>query len=354
MRRLKHLPQLKYKKTAYGLAGLVLVAILIAHNLSPTSAAKMNNRHLYMSTAEISATAEYNLSFDTVTPATVGSISIRVCSNDPNPLRPCTVPAGLDMTNAALASESGQTGFSVNPTAPNRLILTRTPAFASPGPNTYDLQNIINPSTPGTYYIRILTYSSTDATGSYIDEGGIAYSVTNALSITATVPPYLTFCTGVTITGLNCANANGDYIDFGELSSTKASSGSSQMLAATNAQDGYNISITGTTMTSGTNAITSLASNDVSRPGTPQFGMNLRSNSAPAVGADPNGPGTAIPAANYFQSNSYRFNNGETLVAFPKPDDVREYTASYIVNVPKVQAPGIYVTTITYICLATF
>ena len=289
-----------------------------------------------------------------MTPGTVGSISIRFCSNDPNPLRPCTVPTGMDVTGGSLASQSGETGFTYTTTASNRILLTRAPSAATPGPANYDFQNIINPSSPGTYYIRILTYPTSDASGSYTDEGGIAFAITNQLSITATVPPYLTFCTGITISGLNCANADGDYIDFGELSSAKTSSGSSQMIAATNAQDGYNISVSGTTMTSGTNVITPLSSNDVSRPGTAQFGLNLKSNSVPAAGADPTGPGVAVPQSNYFQSNLYRFVNGETLVSHPKPDDVREYTASYIVNVPKGQAPGIYVTTLTYICLATF
>src|SRR5206468_278160 len=111
------------KRLIYGLCGLMLVGLLIAHNLSVTSAAKMSNRHLYMTTADISATSEYNMSFDIVTPATVGSISIRICSNDPNPLRPCTVPGGLDMSNATLSSQSGETGFTINPTATNRVIL---------------------------------------------------------------------------------------------------------------------------------------------------------------------------------------------------------------------------------------
>jgi hypothetical protein len=82
--------------------------------------------------------------------------------------------------------------------------------------------------------------------------------------------------------------------------------------------------------------------------------MNLKSNSAPAGGTEPFGPGLATPMPNYSTPNSFRFVDGETLIRVEEPDDVRQYTASYIVNVPRTQAPGVYVTTLTYICLATF
>jgi hypothetical protein len=42
------------------------------------------------------------------------------------------------------------------------------------------------------------------------------------------------------------------------------------------------------------------------------------------------------------------------VVEYPQPDDVRKYTATYIANVPNNQAAGIYVSTITYVCLANF
>jgi hypothetical protein len=228
------------------------------------------------------------------------------------------------------------------------------PAAAPAGQVSYDFLNVTNPSSPGSYYVRLETFASNDGSGSAIDAGGLAFAVTNSLSISATVPPYLTFCTGITINNLNCANASGDYIDYGELSPGHANSGSSQMLVATNAVDGYNVSLSGTTMTSGTNAIAALATNDVSRPGTPQFGLNLRANTTPAGGSNPTGPGVAVPVANYFQPNSYRFVDGETLISNPAPDDVRLFTASYIVNIPKTQPAGIYVTTLTYICLGSF
>ena len=145
-------------------------------------------------------------------------------------------------------------GFSISPASTaNEIILTRTAALAPSGqslPFHRRYQSILawlllRPSAD---------LATDDASGPASDYGGIAFNITDDQpGGLTTVPPYLIFCTGTTIGGLNCANANGDFIDFGELSSQPASSGSSQLLVATNAEFGYNVTISGTTMTSGNN-----------------------------------------------------------------------------------------------------
>jgi hypothetical protein len=200
----------------------------------------------------------------------------------------------------------------------------------------------------------VQTYASSDGSGNASDYGGIAFSIVNAITITAEVPPYLIFCTAITISTYDCASADGNYIDFGALSSSHASSGSSQFMVATNAGDGYAISVNGTTLTSGNNVITPLSNGDVSRPGTSQFGFNLVANSTPADGQAVNGPGTTQPVNDYAQANTYRFVPGDTLVSSDSTNEVRRFTSSYIVNVPVTQPAGVYVSTITYICLANF
>lgn len=314
------------------------------------------SKQLLMSDNVNGATAQHRLSFTLPSSSTYGSVEIQYCANSPLPELPCTVPGGFDISNAALTTQTGQTGFVIAPGATsNRLVLSRTPAIAPAGSNaSYTFSPVTNPSSPGSYYLRLRTFASADASGPEVFGGGIGISINNAISIRATVPPYLTFCTGITISGLNCATVNGDYLDFGELSSTATRSGTSQMLVSSNAQSGYNISVQGTTMTSGNNIIDALFTSDVSRPGTAQFGLNLAVNSTPSGGASPHGPGLAMPMPNYSVPNMYRFVSGETLVSTSGPDDVRVFTTAYVVNVPKTQAPGIYVTTITYICLGTF
>ncbi len=323
---------------------------------APASGAQLGNRKLQISDSLASDPSIYALSFDLSSSGNLGSIDIEFCSNSAINGDPCVAPNGLDLSGVTLSSQTGQTGFTINGASTNnRLILSRAATLPAPvGPVSYTFTNAINPSSPGAYYVRLQTFATTDASGSASDYGGNAYAINADLSISAEVPPYIIFCTAVSIPGNSCANAAGDYINFGELSSTRASRGSSQMLTATNARNGYSISIAGTTLISGNNVINQLAVNDVSRPGTAQFGLNLRANVSPAGGLDPSGPGVATPTAAYNVPNFYRFTSNETVVTGTAPDDLRLYTASYIVNVPAAQPTGVYVSTVTYICLANF
>jgi hypothetical protein len=297
----------------------------------------------------------YSFSFGLVNNTDIGSIQFEFCSDTPIIGAPCTPPTGLDTSGVTLADQTGEVGFSIMTGQPSHIIvLTRTAATPTPGPVSYTFDNLINPDADGSYYVRLQTFASEDASGPTTDMGGLAYTINSAVQITSTVPPFLLFCMGVTIAGTDCATASGDYVNFGELSSNTARTGSTQMVAATNAMFGYSLSINGTTMLSGTNVIPALVSNDVSRPGTSQFGVNLRNNSTPDVGLNPSGSGGASVAANYNVPNRFRFVSGEQIASSSTSDEYRKYTVSYLVNVAKNHAPGIYVSTITYLCTATF
>jgi hypothetical protein len=333
----------------------ILFAVIWYSVFTPVYGAQLGNRELQLDNNYTSATALYKLSFVLSTAGTLGSISVEFCSNDTLPQDPCDVPVGFSDSSAVIANQTGETGFSISSSSTaNHLILTRTPSAVTPGPVEYDLSTIVNPSSPGAYFVRLLTYASSDATGSSSDYGGLATAILNSLSINAEVPPYLIFCTGITIPELNCTSATGSYIDFGNLSSARTSYGTSQMLAATNAKSGYSVTIAGTTLQSGNDVITPLTNSDVSRPGTSQFGLNLRANSSPNGGSNPSGPGSGTPSSNYDVPDFYRFDDGDVVASNPSTDNIREYTTSYIVNVAPSQAPGVYVSTMTYICLANF
>jgi hypothetical protein len=218
----------------------------------------------------------------------------------------------------------------------------------------YEFSGIHNPADNGSYFVRIKTYASQDGTGSVIDFGGLAFSINSDVGVEATVPPYLLFCSGLAIPDLDCASASGDYINLGELSSTSPKVAQSQMLIATNADFGYSLSVNGTTMTSGTNVIPAISSPDVSRSGTSQFGINLVANNDQSIGEDPSGPGVGSPTANYAIPNRYVFQSGDTIATATDVEDYRRFTASYLVNISKNQAAGVYASTLTYVCLANF
>ena len=348
------------RKLATRLVTILVVASLVIGMgpFSPihASAAQLLLRSIEIDNNQAAATGVlYNTSFFNVTATTLGSIEIEFCSNSPLQNDVCDAPAGFDISHATINSQSGQTGFTVstNSTA-NDLILTRPPAADGIGMTNYVLGNVTNPGTGGALFARIITYPTSDASGAPTDFGGIAISIVGTVGLTTEVPPYLTFCLGESITGTDCTTATDPFTDLGDLSSSVASAAQDQMVVATNAQNGYTLAVSGPTMASGNNTINAMAALAPSLPGTSQFGMNLRANTAPLIGQDPSGSGTATVTANYDQPNRFFFQSGDIIATSTTSDAYRKFTASYIVNIPKDQPGGVYSTTLTYVALANF
>lgn len=341
------------------LAGLMLafvVSPLFILGSKPAFADEVENRSVKIFNPLPSEHSDYEIDFDSVTPATVGSIVFQFCSNNPVYGTPCDAPVGFQVTNGSdLASQSGMTGFNMIYGQPqNEILLGRTQSFSSPTSNSYLFNFIQNPSQTGSYFLRISTYSSSDGSGTPIDTGGVAFPITNSLDLSTEVPEFLEFCAAIDIVGYNCAATSGNSIDFGEFSSGATSVGASQFMAATNASSGYNVILDGSTMTSGNNTIPA-TSDSTSSPGTGQFGLNLRANTVPPVGSDPQGPGfNSVATAGYDQPDHYTFNPGDAIVTSPDVDNYHKFTASYIVNVSASQPPGDYASTMFFICIANF
>jgi hypothetical protein len=338
---------------------LVSAAVLLtgAGPLQPwqANAAELRPRSLVMDDATAAAHyVTYSVGFNISDTTTVGSVRLQFCSNTSLIDDECNAPFGFSASDAVIASQSGSTGYTISvDSTDNELILTRPPTVQPATDVKFTLVNITNPSTAGTFYARILTYSSSNATGPYTDAGGLALAIAPSLSVSTEVPPYLTFCLGESITDFNCSTATDPFSDLGDLSPTTTSAAQTQMVVATNAQNGYSLWTTGASMTSGNNVIAPILGT-ASKKGTSQFGINLRANSNPRVGQDPAGPGSAGVTSGYSQPNQFRFASGDTLASATRPDDYRKYTVSYIVNVSANQPGGMYSTTLTYICLGNF
>lgn len=350
-----HRVRRRTKQIGLILASFVAVAIFVQYISQPASGAQLGSRKLYLSTNVAGATADYYLSFHTATAGNIGSINILFCANSPFPSDPCVPPVGFNALNTALTNQTGITGFSIDGISnANRILLTRNMVMAPVTAASYDFSNIVNPANAGSYFVRLQTYATEDASGLASDYGGIAFAITEDVSITATVPPYLTFCAANVIVGTDCSQATGQYVQLGELSPFAPTTGTSQFLVTTNAGVGYSVTISGPQMASGINGLTSLLFPDISRPGTSQFGLNVVKNNSPASGFDPQGPGSGAPNAGYNTPDVFKFNSGDALVSHSGTELPRTYTVTYMVNVPSNQAPGIYVTTLTYVCLAQF
>lgn len=331
------------------------IAIIIALQTGTTFGLELYQRSIAISNDTPGATTQYNVGFGLTASETLGSVEIQFCSNSPLIDYPCTAPSGFNIASATLANQSGVSGFSVSTlTNANNMVLTRSPSIVNAGQLGFVFAGVQNPSAAGPFYARIQTFATSDASGSNTDSGGVAMDINNAYTVSATVPPYLLFCVGVTIQNYNCNDASGDLINFGNLSPYTTGKAQSQILVATNANNGYAIQLSGTTMTSGNYVIPPLSSGGISEPGNSQFGLNLTSNSAPQIGQIPEGPGVGTINGNYGSANSFRFNNGDVLVTASNPSDYKLFTVSYIVNIAKNQTPGVYATTLTYIGIANF
>lgn len=316
----------------------------------------------------------------------VGSIRFQYCTTaaDSSITPTCVTPTGLTTTSATLNSQSGATGFTVDGTtlATNGApYLTRTAASVSANtPVTYQLNGITNPSSANgeTFFVRISTYASIDATGGATDTGTVAAATARGIVLTGTMPESLVFCAGATVGTTSsvpdCSTVTTGAVTFNQLfSPTDTATATSQMAASTNAGSGYVITVNGPTLTSGGNTVTAI-NNQASIKGVSQFGLNLKLNttatSTIAVGSEiavasngTNYRGQAVGTAqgytnDYNVVDSFSFTTGNPVAnsgnATLGGSDAQIYTASYIVNVPGSQPAGTYTTTLTYICTPTF
>lgn len=348
------------KVTSVTVSMIVLVMVSLLSGVGPlllvkVSAAEMGTRSLELNDSTAGASSvTYDTSFQITTAGTLGSIEFEFCSNSTLPVDPCSVPTGLDVSKAVFTQESGISGFTISSETANDILISRPPSSIGTVTAGALFGNITNPTNAGSYYLRVLTYPTQDGSGPYTDNGGMAFAIASPISVQVKVPPYLLFCTGNTISGTDCSSTSGDFIDLGQLLTTRTSTGQSQMVVATNAQNGYSITVNGGTLTSGNNTIPGLSTDSPSQIGVSQFGINLRANTSPAVGADASGPGSGVPTLNYDQPNLFRYVDGDIVATNSSVEDGRKFTVSYVTNISKSQPAGIYASTFTYVAMGNF
>lgn len=333
---------------------------------------------------------KHRFNFTVPTSGALGAIKFEYCTTpaDVGSLT-CITPTGLSTTGATLTAEnSNANGFSINSAANGAPVITRASAgsIAANTQLSYELTGITNPSDPEpdpllrknniTFFVRITTYRESTMT-TRVDDGSVAASTAEPIVLSGIMPESLVFCTGATI-GLtasvpDCNTATSGSIAFDRLfSPTDTALATSQMAASTNAGSGYAITVSGPTLTSGSNTITAIGGTaDVSKRGTAQFGMNLVSNTTPLFGTEvapvSNGTNYRARAMNgYATADNFKFNGMVTPDIVAQSDyvdgtatllgasDAQIYTVGYMVNVPGSQPAGTYTSTLTYICTPTF
>lgn len=343
-------------QTKLAVKKILVVLAISALSLGPqlASAAQLTNRSMSESNPAGGAASAHTFKFTAGSTASIGSIGFLYCTTATGS---CTTPTSLLTTSATLTQQNGATGFSMVNGTNGSPYIDQSPAVVINAGTvlTYTLSNITNPTPNNTeYYVRITTYTGSDGATGATDTGVVAVSTSTPLSFTGTTPESLIFCVGTSITS-DCTSISGSSVDFGVFSPLATSTGNSVMQSSTNAANGYNIVVNGTTLASGANQIPFIATTAASQTGQSQFGMNLRSNTAPiSFGADPSGPGSGSYATGYNTVNQYKLQTGDTVATAAGPTDVNTFTSSYVVNINAAQAAGVYTTTLTYVCTANF
>jgi len=272
-------------------------------------------------------------------------------------------------------------------------------------PISFSLYGIMNPTTTGSLYARLYTFSTystastfasaspitgttySTAASANIDSGGVALEIVSVLTITAKVQEYLQFCiytasgvtTGCNLTGsaVNLGNSSGvlsigaAYVD----SSTRFD-------VATNASGYVAITFTGAPLSNGALTIenstlsgtgTVAATAYSSTAGTNQFGL-----CAIAVAAQPtnfSSAGLSFPTAAYDNAScpsayglsatyggaaQFGLNIAQAgsvygdLLAIQKPGAEANGIISFLGNVSPSQIAGIYSTTFNFVASGTY
>lgn len=339
------------------LLAFVLAILVFAMPLAAVPM-RFSDRSLFMQNTQSGVTTSYTISFDYMTPLeSVGSVDMLFCI-DPIPYMPCVTPPGLDVSDANLTDQTGETGFSISTQSANHIVLSRAPSPIPPGgsPSSYKFENIVNPNDiTKSFAIRLKSLASTNGSGPQIDFGSIKGQVTNSIMLETQVPPMLIFCAAEEVSE-DCSQTNGNYFsDMGQLTADSTLTAESQLAAGTNASGGFVIYATGTAPAAATNVITSPTSPTESRVGTNQFGMNLVQNSSPFVGADPEGTwSNAFPASDYGQADRYKYVSGDVIAYSTSVTLMKKFTVSYILNASPFLRAGMYTTTINFIASGRF
>ncbi len=148
-------------------------------------------------------------------------------------------------------------------------------------------------------------------------------------------------------------------VNFGALAFDEVRSGSAQVQVRTYLANGYIMTVTGTPPKNGSHIMNAPGVPTASQPGTEQFGINLRANSSPSVGADP----VQVPdgsfsfgavTANYNTPNYFMYQTGDTVAYSNSSSGRTDYTFSMIANASRLTPGGVYTTDLSVVVTATF
>lgn len=218
------------------------------------------------------------------------------CSNNPLVSTACTTTAGTIPTfNTATPVGGGTAGttdaWTLGASAAN-VVKVNGSAVATGAAQLIHIANVTNPTSVGSFYARIYTYSANSYTGftggatsgTIIDFGGMALAITTAINVSATVQETLTFCVSKANPTTGCGGLTAPDLILGtgspKVLTTAAASGQEDFAyfqVTTNAGGGTIVRMKGDYLRNGSNTIVPTVSSALFTitAGTANFGMRI-------------------------------------------------------------------------------
>ncbi len=207
-------------------AALLVATIVPSFAPALASAAQITDRSVALSSSSVNATGVSYLFTFTADNASAGGIAVEFCSNTPLVGEACTAPGnGFTVNPSNNGNVTGGTKYGT--WTANRACITKSVAS---GVNTFTLTGATNPSVASTLYARVVTYDTDAHAAAYgtpdsttlgtgvIDQGSVAFAITNNVEVSGAVLEALTFCvSGDDIEAdPDCANATAPVLTLGK------------------------------------------------------------------------------------------------------------------------------------------
>lgn len=197
-----------------------------------------------------------------------------------------------------------------------------------------------NPGSPASYSITI--------NGAFGDSGTTTVSIVNddQVAIDASVAQSITFSISDNTVSFGVLGSGASRYASGTAAGDSSEVEAHNLIVGTNASNGYTMTASGTTLTSGSNTITPIgSSNSAATVGSEQFG--LRMTASGGLGA------VAAPyAASGFAFDSAAF--PDTVATSTSASANTTYSVRYIANIAADTEAGSYTSTVTYTAAANY
>jgi hypothetical protein len=383
------------------LAAAALVPGLL---IGSAQASLVQDRSILMDSSVASASTFYTVQFELPTNYGTGvgnleGIVVEFCDETPIIGDPtCTAPAGFSINttptydnlhiNATAGGGAEIVDWVASDLADNgrTFILTNSTGIDTAANDIvkFDITSVTNPSTTNhSFYARIYTYDDSAAAlaylladvdpaeGDHVDDGGIAMSTANQMTITSKVQERLTFCV---YSNANCG-AGGNSIVLGDAQGVLDPDAAyvnnqTKFDIATNALSGAQVVMKGDTLESAAYSITALGTpGAVSLHETEQFGMCLWQSAGSGItpvapyddsvdcATAPQGINVVEPAPVFaFDTSAVNgtMSQGGDVIATKVPGYSSTATLAFLGNIDYVTEAGIYTTTLTFIATGTY